>query len=206
MSRYPNPPDWLDRHVIPDVYPRRDDPFRPITVIPAPTGTPTPGFEPTGPANDLYSQITTPGVRPVVYQRAVNLSPSITATPSPIQQGNFQCDAILVDVPSTSANSAFFGFGSGVTTASGIEVRPGLPLFFSPDNSREQWEIQRLLETIVGMLGMLLGQQTGNPPVPGPGKFMAPRVVMNANDYYLVNAAGVTQSVAVMLFTVPEFQ
>jgi hypothetical protein len=111
-----------------------------------------------------------------------------------------------VDVPSSSGNSTFFGFGSGVTSSSGIEVRPGLPQFFSPDNSREQWELQRLLEAITALIGFMIGYQTGMPPVPGPGQFMAPRVVMNAHDYYLVNLTGITQTVAIMLFTVPEYQ
>jgi hypothetical protein len=208
MPRFHYPPDWVDRQVIPDVYPRKTDPFRPMGVLDAPAGTPGAGqTEPFAPGVDLYKDaITPPGVRPVAYQRAFNLTVPVTDQPVAIQGGTFQCDAILVDVPSTSLNSTFFGFGAGVTTNSGIEVRPGIPQFFGPDNVREQWELQRLLEAITAMLGVLVGLQTGSPPVPGPGKFMAPRVVMNAHDYYLVNTTGITQTVAVMLFTVPEYQ
>jgi hypothetical protein len=79
-------------------------------------------------------------------------------------------------------------------------------LFFSPSNIREQWELQRLLEAICSLLGYAIGQAEGMPPIPTPGQFMAPRVVLNAHDYYMVNAATVSQNVAIMLFNVPEFQ
>jgi hypothetical protein len=209
MSKAPPryPPDWVDRQVIPDVYPRRDDPFRPLDILPAPYGTPEGGTSiPVSISQDILNNaITMPSVRPVVYQRAFNLSLTVTDQPVAIQPGTFQCDAIMVDVVSTSVNSTFFGYGSGVTTASGIEVRPGLPQFFSPDNTREQWEIQRLLESITAYFAFFIQMQTGS-NVPTPGKYLAPRVVMNAHDYYLVNATGITQTVAVMLFTVPEYQ
>jgi len=200
---------------MPDVYPRKSDPFAPPAYEIPPTGT-NPGEGTAGPSpQDIYSaDITIPGVRPVVYQRSYNLIlpvPGSDAGAIPIQGGTFQCDAILVNVPSSSTNSTFFGFGSGITsTNGGIEVVPGVPQFFSPSNVREQWELQRLLEAITGMLGFMIQMQFGggdpssNPGT--PGKFMSPRVVMNAHDYYLVNAPGITQNVAVMLFTVPEMQ
>jgi hypothetical protein len=208
MPKFRYPPDWVDRQVIPDVYPRKTDPFRQAGILNAPAGTPGAGPDTQlMPGVDIYADaITQPGVRPVAYQRAFNLTLAVTDQPVAIQAGTFQCDAILVDVPSSSVNSAFFGFGGGVTSASGIEIRPGIPQFFSPDNVREQWEIQRLLETITALMGFMVGLQSGLPPIPGPGKFMAPRVVMNAHDYYVVNATGITQTIAVMLFTVPEYQ
>ena len=69
------------------------------------------------------------------------------------------CDAMIIDVYSTAANSVFFGFGSGVTITSGIEIQAGNPLILSPDNVREQWEIQKPLEFIAA----ILAQQAGLP-------------------------------------------
>ena len=210
MSKYFGD-DWVDRQVIPDVYPRKSNPFAPPAYEIPPTGTNQPPVPAPTAAQDLFSEaITIPGVRPVVYQRAYNLIVPVTDSPVAIQPGTFQCDAILVDVPSTSGNSTFFGYGSGISaTNGGIEVFPGFPQFFSPSNVREQWELQRLLEAITAMLGELISLQLGGGPGtnPGtPGQFMSPRVVLNAHDYYLVNAAGISQNVSVMLFTVPEMQ
>ncbi len=202
------PPDWLDRRIIPDVYPRRDDPFAPTGILPPPQGTP-PGApsEPGAGAQQALFQdfITSPGVRPVAYQRANNFQVPVTDSPVAIQSGTYACDAILISVPSSSANSCFFGFGSAINSGSGIEVKPGIPQFYSPSNIREQWELQRALEAMVALLGVIASVQTGG-TFTGPGKFMSPRVVMNAHDYYLVNAPTISQTVAVMLFTVPEFQ
>lgn len=208
MPNFRYPPDWVDRYAIPDVYPRKTDPFRPMGILDAPAGTPGAGpSEAYAPGVDIYKDaITPPGVRPVAYQRASNLTLSVTDQPQAIQQGTFQCDAFLISVPSASLNSTFFGFGSGVSVTSGIEVQPGIPQFYSPTNIREQWELQRLLEALTAMMGVLIGLQTGQPAVPTPGKFMSPRVVLNAHDYYLLNNTGITQNVAIMLFNVPEMQ
>ena len=201
-------PDWQDRIIIPDVYPRKDDPGRPSGFVPPPTGAISggPTVAPSEGAELYAESITIPGVRPIVYQRASNFVLPVTDSPIALQPGNLQCEAFLINVPSSSSNSSFFGFGSGVTSTSGIEVQPGIPLFFSPSNIREQWELQRLLEAICSLLGYAIGQAEGMPPIPTPGQFMAPRVVLNAHDYYMVNAATVTQNVAIMLFNVPEFQ
>lgn len=206
MSRVINDPN-LDRYILPDVYPRRSDPFVEPGAIIAPSGTAAGGS--IASAMDIYAgAFTTPGVRPVVYQRAQNLSVAVTDSPQPITNATFQCDAILISVPSSSGNSTFFGYGTGISsTNGGIEVKPGFPQFYSPDNGREQWEIQRLLEAITAMLGAFVGAQLGNgAPLPGIGSYMAPRVVMDAHNYCLVNAATVSQTVSVMLFTVPEMQ
>lgn len=201
--------DWRDRFIEPDVMPRRSSLWQPQQGILPPTGTPAGG--PSAPptiGQDIYSQaLTTPGVRPVVYQRAFNTTVVVNdTTPAPLMNATYQCDAFLIDVPSSSTNSTFFGFGAGVTVGNGIEVQPGLPQFYSPQNVREQWEIQRLLEAITALLGYYVGMADQGMPIPTPGQFMAPRVVLNAHDYYLINNTGITQNVAVMLFTVPEFQ
>lgn len=211
MSRNPFfGPDWLDRIVIPDVYPRQSDPNIPAGFIPSPTGTP--GMGPTvapAPGTDLYGPaITTPGMRPVVYQRAQNYTIPLSDSPNPLSSGSLNCEAFLLNIPSSSSNSAFFGFGGGISaTNGGIEIQPGIPLFFSPTNIREQWELQRLLEGIAALLGFAIGNMMeGGITIPTPGTYMAPRVVLNAHDYYAVSAPGTTQNLSAMLFTVPEFQ
>ncbi len=186
--------DWLSRATIPDVYPRRDDPFRPaVTVIPgqAPAETEIP---PPGIGGIPYS-LTTPGQRPYIYQNANNLQLTVQTAATRLQNQRFECDTIVIDVPSTAANSVFFGFGTAVSLTSGIEIQPGIPLVISPENSREQWELQRALELIAALLAFERG-------VPDMGPYRAPRVVFNAFDYCLIAAAPTI--VSIMLFYVTE--
>lgn len=191
--------DWLSRVNIPDVYPRRDDPFRPGV-----------GYVPeTAPPASLLSEqdlvvanvwdgwVTTPGSRPVVYQRALNFQVAASVVPVPLTPGNFQCDTIVLNVDSTVLTSAFFGFGNAVNATSGIELQPGLPVAISADNTREQWETQRILEAIAGMIA----GERGYSPI---GPYRAPRVCFDASDYFVMAATPIT--VRVMLFLLPEFQ
>lgn len=194
----------FDRIILADVYPRKEDPFKPrpaVTPASAPAAsmlTPEQLAAQGGAApNPFQLLLTQPGQRPIVYMRASNLAFNVTTNPQPIQAQQFQCDGMIIDVPSGTANSVFFGFGSGITTASGIEIFPGLPQFFGPDNTREQWEIQRLLEMIAAMLADQGGYNL-------PSQYKAPRVVMDASQWYLVATA--TTAISVMLFTVPEQQ
>jgi hypothetical protein len=148
-------------------------------------------------ANVWDDWLTTPGTRPIVYQRALNYQLSVGTTPLPLTNGNMQCETIILDVDSTLATSVFFGFSSSVTTGSGIEVRPGLPVVLSVDNVREQWEMQRILEAIAGMIAAQGGYN-------GLGSYRAPRVVFDASDFFVV-ATG-TVNMRVMLFLTPEYQ
>ena len=200
--------DWVDREVVPDVYPRKRDPYSAGGVLQAPAGTPSAGMDFTGnPLADIFNNaITTPGQRPVAYQRALSQTIAVTDSPIAIQPGTFDCDAIMISVPSSSLNSTFFGFGSSVSSSSGIEVVPGVPQIFRPENVREQWEIQRLLEYMAAVLGVFVGQSLFGQTIPPLGQFMSPRVVLNAHDYYLVNAPTISQNVATLLFNVPLFQ
>jgi hypothetical protein len=141
--------------------------------------------------------LTTPGTRPIVYQRALNYNISVGTTPTPLTNGNMQCETIIIDVFSSAANSVFFGFSSSITTTSGIECRAGLPVTLSVDNVREQWETQRVLEAIAGMIAAQGGYN-------GLGSYRAPRVVFDASDFFLVATA--TTSVSIMLFLTPEYQ
>src|SRR5215475_4124641 len=172
------PPDPIDREVLIDVYPRKHDYYRSGVTLGAPDGTLPGGPDmPPLPGADIFKNaITMPGVRPVAYQRALSLSLPVTDTPTPIQAGTFQCYAIEISVPSSSANSTFFGFGSSVSSSSGIEIKPGFPQLYSPDNVREQWELQRMLEAIAAMLGYMIQLQTGIDPAVALGTFMSPRV------------------------------
>jgi hypothetical protein len=141
--------------------------------------------------------LTQPAERPQVYQRALNFQLSVNTVPQPLTNTTFPCETIVLDVISTAANSVFFGYGSSVSLTSGIEIRPGLPVALSPDNSREQWELQRSLELIAALLASDRG-------VTLPAPYKAPRVVFDANDYFVVASA--TTALSVMLFYVPELQ
>jgi len=191
--------DWINRVVLPDVYPRRDDPFRPPGGSVPPTAPAGSMLEPEVDISaDVFADwITDPAQRPVVYQRGLNFTVTANTTPVALTNGDFQCDSIVLDVYSTAANSVFVGYGSGVTVLSGMEIRAGLPVTLTPENSREQWELQRILEAIGAMIAAERGYGS-------PGKFRSPRVVFNARDFWLV--AAVATNVSVMLFTVPELQ
>jgi hypothetical protein len=195
----------FDRIILADVYPRKEDPFKPrpaITPASAPAAsmlTPEQLAAQGGAApNPFQLLLTQPGQRPVVYQRANNFAMTVTTTPQPLQAQQYQCDAILIDVASALTTSIFFGFGSSITTASGIEVQPGLPVQIKPDNTREQWEVQRLLEMIAAMLADQGGYNI-------LGQYKAPRVVLDASQWYVVCATA-TVAISVCLFNVPEQQ
>jgi hypothetical protein len=187
--------DWLSRVNIPDMYPRRDDPFQPGASIPPATAPPA-SLVAEPEVSEALASITQPGSRPYAYQDAINYTISVGTTAVPLLNTTFPVDAILIDVPSTAVNGCFFGRGS-ISTGSGVEVRAGIPAFFRADNTRELWEVQRLLEFIAGMLAA----DRGIDPLP---TFRARRVVFDASKYSLVATATVT--VAVMLFYIPEQQ
>jgi hypothetical protein len=194
MSR--NDSDWLSRANLPDLYPRTSDPFRPRPSV-------APSTAPYDPASSgvvgvpITAELTSPASRPFVYQRGLNISFSVGVTAQPITPNRFECDAIVIDCPTTAANSVFFGYSEAISTVSGLEVRPGIPLTVSPDNTREQWELQRAIEYIA----FLMAADRGLEPLP---MFRSPRVVLNANDYCLVASA--TTAVSIMLFYIPEQQ
>jgi len=187
--------DYMSRVTVPDVYPRNADPFRP-----AAAGSPgcVPGGPLPPPAFDLRC-LTSPAQRPMVTQRATNYQLTVPAAPNAIALANsrFECDSIVLDVPSTAANSVFYGYGSNVSSTNGLEVQPGLPILIEPPNTREMWEIQRQLEFIAA----LLARQAGVACLP---PYRAPRVVFNANEWFLTASAGTV--ISVMLFFIPELQ
>lgn len=191
--------DEIQRYNIPDQYPRRYDPFRPGSMlIPRDVPGAAQGIYDTAIAEQVTLQLTEPGPRPVVYQQAINFNVTLAANVAqPLTNGSMQCDTIVLDVFSTAANSAFFGYGSNINATNGIEIRPGLPIAITPENVREQWEIQRIIEAIFAvMAGKELAESLGS--------YRAPRVVFDPSKYYLFATAAT--SVSVMLFTVPELQ
>jgi hypothetical protein len=195
----PNPgelgSDWISRVTIPDMYPRISDPFQPAGANPPQNLPPDLASNPA--IADFYAELTSPGSRPGVFQRAMNFTIVAGLAPVALMNQDTPCDAMIIDVYSTAANSVFFGFGSGVTITSGIEIQAGNPLILSPDNMRENWEIQKPLEFIAALMARQMG-------LPALGPYRAPRVTLNANDYFVVAAAAT--NVSVMLFYVPEQQ
>jgi len=191
--------DWLSRVNLPDVYPRRDDPFKPSPGV-VPPGAPAASMVGTDvmvEANVWDGWVTMPGTRPVVYQRALNYIVTANVTPVPLTNGNLQCDSIILNVDSAVLNSAFFGFGNAINPTTGIEIQPGLPVQLNADNNREQWELQRILEAIAGMIAAERGYNA-------LGLYRAPRVSLDASDYSVV--ATVATTVRVMLLLTPEYQ
>ncbi len=189
--------DWLSRVVIPDLYPRREDPLRPAPAAASETAPAASALSDEPQPGDLTVEITTAGARPNVIQDSLNYSiPLVANTSTPLIPRSMLVDAIGINVPSTAASSAFFGRGS-VTSVSGWEVRPGIPQVFRTDNNREMWELQRTLEYIAAMLAADRG--AGQLPT-----YRAPRVAWDASQYQLFATAAVT--VAVMLFYIPVQQ
>lgn len=189
--------DYLSRQTMPDVYPRRSDPFRPAAEKNpgcnfAP-GTIPPGWE------IIANCLTAPAQRPTVIQRATSTSVTAPLAPStiPVANSRFECDSMLFDVISTGANSAFVGFGSTVTTGNGIEIVAGTPIILIPDNTRELWELQRVLEYIAAMMAA----DRGLPCLP---MYRAPRVCFDASNWYLTAPAAI--NVSVTLFHIPQDQ
>jgi len=188
--------DYMSRQTMPEVYPRETDPFRPPPA-PDPGCTLPPGLPPA--LVNLAQCFTTPATRPTSVQRAANFQITVPAAPATISlaNGRFECDSMLLDIPSTGANSAFIGYGAGVSTTNGIEIQPGLPFLLQPDNTREMWEIQRQLEFIAAMFAADRG-------IPCLAPYKAPRVVFNASEWFLTTTVAVVMSVT--LFLVPELQ
>lgn len=191
--------DWLDRVTIPDMYPRKYDPFRPPQVTD--TGVLAPVLPGAGsPATNISPdglQTTQPGQRPSVYQRALNFQLSVGVTSVAFVQQRLEVDAMLIDVPSTALNSVWLGYGSGVQVGTGVEIQPGTPFFFSPTNTRELWELQRVFEYLTEIMGGL----NGITPLP---VYKAPRVVLDASNWFLIASA--TTTVTGLLFLIPEQQ
>jgi hypothetical protein len=189
--------DWISRITVPDMYPRKEDPFRPPAAIIPPT---SPGsiIAPEEEAGaDLYASITRPGMRPVVYQRGINYQLIANTTPIPLMPSRFEVDTVVIDVFSTALNSVFWGYGSGITVNSGQEIVPGAPVTIGAPNTREQWELQRSIEILATITAFERG-------LPVPGDYKAPRVVFDASALFIVAPAAT--AVAVLLFFVPEMQ
>lgn len=188
--------DWLSRVTIPDMYPRREDPYVPPIMSPQVIPPASIGSSQTpGPQAGIFDQLTQPGSRPYSYQRAVNFSLTVGTTFVPLMNQRFECDTILINVPSSALQSVFFGWGSAISTTSGEEIRPGNPQAFSPDNVREYWELQRPLEMIATMMATQMGAPTTSP-------YRTSRIVFNANEYGLISTANTV--VAVMLFYIVD--
>lgn len=137
---------------------------------------------------------TKPGPRPVVYQEAQNLQIPVTASAAPIMPGSFAADGIILSVPA-GGNPVFFGYGSSLVAGSGIQIAASQPVLIAPSNSRELWEIQRVLEAMYASM-------TGQPLQP----WKAPRVAMDLNKWYLVCSAGLTQTVGAIALYIPDAQ
>jgi hypothetical protein len=189
--------DWLSRVVIPDLYPRREDPLRPVPAVQPDMAPAASMLSDEPPPGDFTAILTPAGARPLIVQDALNYSIPLAAnTATPLVNRAMMVDAIGINVPSTAALSAFFGRGA-VTNVSGWEVRPGLPQVFRADNNREMWELQTPLEYIAAMLaGDRNGAQLRN--------YKAPRVAWDASQYSLFATGALT--VAIMLFYIPVQQ
>ena len=189
--------DWLSRATIPDMYHRKDDLFAPSQLVDAPPGS----VAPTTAEAPITASLTVPGPRPTVYQRAVSFQVSAPVAPASIAivANRIEVDAITVDVPSTVTSSVWFGYGSQVAVGIGIEIQPGIPITFSPNNTREQWEIQQIIE----FMAVIMAYQSGVPPME---HYRAPRVCLDASSFFITTGAVAAVSVAVTLWYIPDQQ
>lgn len=85
--------------------------------------------------------------RPIVAQPILNYALTVLITPTPVNVQDFltaYVDTILVCLPSTAANSIFWG-NESVTLASGLEITPGNTVSFATVNERQLYELQKPL-------------------------------------------------------------
>lgn len=197
MSRVFQDFGFIDRATMPDVYPRPYDPLQPPAGSYAPAVS-APGTSP-APSGPVIA-LTPTGTRPTVTQKGMNFAlPVPVANSVPLTPSRLEVDGFLIDNPSTSTQSVWLGFGSGVAVGTGIEIQPGIPYFQSPTNFREQWELQRVLEQMAAIMAM----QAGVAPL---SAYAANRVTLDAGAWYLI-AGGLAQfNVSIMLFLIPEQQ
>lgn len=192
MSRMVYNPPWWERGTNPDLITRGLN-----------VGAGSPLTAPDYNADDsAYSPaaiapwLTTPSMRPSVTQRLLNFNVIANTPAVPLSNGRLEAIGVIFNVYSTGAASAFWG-GNGVTTTTGIEIRPGLPAAYTLDQVREQWELQRALEHI----GAMIAAATNNAPM---GPYMAPKVIIDLSQIYV--AALAAQSVSIIAFLPPEQQ
>jgi hypothetical protein len=184
-------PTWFERATMPDLITRG------LNVgSGAPTQAPNPDGTVPYVAAAAMPWLTQPAMRPTVVQRFLNFNVAAGTSPTALAPNRMEAIGVIFNVVSTVATSAFWG-PSNVSTASGIEIRPGLPAVLSLDQVREQWELQRALEHI----GALLAAQTGSPQM---GPYMAPRVILDLSTIYLIANPAIT--VNVLVFLPPEMQ
>ena len=179
--------DWYQPVMtVPDVLPHGaeaiDDPSQGIGHLIAP--------------DRILRVLTQPGPRPQTFLQGQNYALPVDTKPTPIAPNRIVTDGFVVDVHSDKPNSVFFGYGTA-SLDGGTEVRPGFPLVFVPDNTREQWELQRSLEYIAAILAVQANAQ----PLP---IYRSPRVVVDPSSYFLIAPAPTT--VSIMLLLMSEFQ
>lgn len=186
-----------------DRYPRDYDPNRPTNqtqmVRTTPQASPRDASAQVSLMADMFrSWRVRPSQRPFVYQKKLTFSLPVATTATVVMNQTFPCDAFILNNPSTNANSVFWG-DQGVNGTQGMEIQPGLPVLMSCTNTRQLWEVQNALKDVSALL---VGSRTDvDPPTPE----LAPRVVFDMNDQYMISPAG-AQTITVMLFFVPELQ
>lgn len=188
-KQYMRVPGFGDQFTIPDMYSRGLG--RGVPVVSDDGGlVPTGGTDTTVQLDDW---LTTPGPRPYVQQQGINSVKNLVAgVAQPLSNTRLDCDAILFDVYSSAANSVFWGFSAAVTPTTGTEIRAGIPQLIGPDNTRQQWELQRVLEFMAAVVGM----KEGILPL---DKYWAPRVTWDASQIFVVAAANTAISVLFLL-------
>lgn len=140
--------------------------------------------------------LTIPGMRPSVTQRFLNFNVIANLAAVPLSVGRLETIGLIFNVYSTAGASAFWG-AAGVTTTTGIEIRPGIPAPLLVEQVREQWELQRQLEHIGAMMAAATGQ-------PGMGPYKAPKVIFDLSQIYVASAAALP--VSILAFLPPEEQ
>lgn len=127
--------------------------------------------------------------RPLLKQDFTTFALSVGVNGTPINsqmQLTAMVDTIAICVPSTAANSVFFGADQGVTTASGLELLPSTTSAFRIAQMRQLYELQYPLQDLknAAMCKVSIGEEI-------------PVIVWDVSQIYLVAAGVTTVSIAV---------
>jgi hypothetical protein len=131
--------------------------------------------------------------RPLLEQQFTTFALTVETTPTPVNSGGNLTDMIetfTIAVPSTAANSVFFG-NNNVTTTSGLEIQAGAIFVLAVNQARQLYETQLPLDELVRKVACNAQWMPENIPF----------ICWNLANIYLIAAAAT--SVSITTFRTP---